>query len=264
MKKYIILFQKAFKSQMIYRSAAFSGAASTLISFGIQLCLWRALLGTELYDGTSFQDMIFFVIVNSFVYVFTNANISTTIEAAVMDGSIGLELLRPISYKYYLMANILGRNSYSVCVRIVPILIIGSFLLGNEGKSSIEMAMVPPFFLSMFFGVLLMFELTYVFGLLAFRIQRCWFLSWYVDAFTTFFGGTAVPLWFYPQFLQNLSRYLPFRYITFEPINILLGRNSPEQIGVSFLMAAVWLLVLNFLSHFMWRVAVRGLTVNGG
>lgn len=264
LRKYIIVFEKAFKSQIIYRSAALAGLASTILSFGIQVCLWWALLGTELYDGTSFPDMVLFVLVNSFVSTFTYANISTTIEAAMVDGSIAMELLRPMSYKYYLLATILGKNSYNVLIRVLPVVVIGAVILGMGSGASISIALVLPFLLALVLGILVMFELTYIFGLLAFRIQRCWFLSWYINALTKFFGGTAVPLWFYPAFLQGMSYFLPFRYITFEPINILLGRVTAEQTVFCLLIALAWLLVLNVLSTFMWRNAVRGLTVNGG
>lgn len=264
MKKYKIIFTKSFKSQLIYRSAALSGMASTILSFGIQVCLWWALLGTELYDGTSFRDMLLFVIVNLLVYTLTRANISSTIEAAMIDGSIAMELLRPMSYKYYLLANILGKNSYSVLIRVLPVVVF-SVIFGGVGNWGVISAdMILPFALALALGILVMFELTYIFGLLAFRIQRCWFLSWYINALTKLFGGTVVPLWFYPRFLQRLSYYLPFRYITFEPINILLGRITVEQVGNSLLIALVWLLALNVLSTFMWRSAVRDLTVNGG
>ena len=264
LRKYIIVFEKAFKSQMMYRSAALSGMASTILSFGIQVCLWWALLGTELYDGTSFPDMILFVIVNAFVATFTKANVSSTIEAAMVNGSIAMELLRPMSYKYYLMATILGKNTYNVLIRVLPVAVIGAVILEMGSGASISVAMVVPFLIALVLGILVMFELTYIFGLLAFRIQRCWFLSWYINALTKFFGGTAVPLWFYPAFLQGMSYFLPFRYITFEPINILLGRVTAEQTVFCLLIALAWLLVLNVLSTFMWRSAVRGLTVNGG
>ena len=247
---------------MIYRSAAISGAISTLLSFGIQLCLWWALLGTDLYDGTSFQDMILFVLINTFVTTFSKANIATTIEAAVADGSISMELLRPISYKYYLLASILGKNLYSTLIRVVPITMIGIAIL--KEYQFVELYMIIPFLFSLILGILVMFELTYIFGLLAFRIQRCWFLSWYIDALTKFFGGTAVPLWFYPESLQGISYFLPFRYITSEPINILLGRVPLEQIWVSLLISMVWLLILNVISSLMWHNAMHGLTVNGG
>ena len=187
MRKYRIVFQKAFKSQMIYRAATLSSAASTLLSFAIQICLWHALLGTGLQSGTIFTDMVLF-----------------------------------------------------------------------------EIGSVLAFLVSLVLGVLLMFELTYTFGLLAFRIQRCWFLSWYVSALTTFFGGTAVPLWFYPKALQTVSYVLPFRYVAFEPVNLLLGRTPAGEAWVPILCALAWLLVLGLLDRVMWRSAVQGLTVNGG
>ena len=79
-----------------------------------------------------------------------------------------------------------------------------------------------------------------------------------------FFGGTAIPLWFYPGWLQKVSYALPFRYITFEPVGILLGRTQGNEIWMSLLVAALWLLVLNAVDHLMWRSAVKGLSVNGG
>lgn len=262
MRKYRIVFQKAFKSQMIYRAATLSSAASTLLSFAIQICLWHALLGTGLQSGTSFTDMVLFVIVNTFVSKLTRANIATTIEAAVTDGSIAMELLRPISYKYYLLVNIFGKNAFSVMTNVLPVAAVGAFFLG--GAEAPEIGSVLAFLVSLVLGVLLMFELTYTFGLLAFRIQRCWFLSWYVSALTTFFGGTAVPLWFYPKALQTVSYVLPFRYVAFEPVNLLLGRTPAGEAWAPILCALVWLLVLGLLDRVMWRSAVQGLTLNGG
>ncbi len=262
MRKYAVVFAKSFKSQMIYRAATLSGMVSTLLSFAIQVCLWQALLGTGLENGTSFTDMVLFVIINTFVSTLTRANIATTIEAAVMDGSIAMEILRPISYKYYLLANIFGKNVFSVFTNVLPVAIVGAFFLGGAQMPSVWAVLL--FLVSLVLGVLLMFELTYIFGLLAFRIQRCWFLSWYIGALTTFFGGTAVPLWFYPQALQAVSYLLPFRYISFEPINLLLGRTPIGEAWVPLLCAFAWLLVLGLLDRAMWRSAVRELTVNGG
>lgn len=262
MWKYWVVFKKSFKSQMIYRSAMLGSIASTVLSFGIQLCLWYVLLGTSVHNGTSFTDMVIFVIVNALVSTLTRSNISTTIETAVVDGTIAMEIIRPISYKYYLLSNILGRNVFSVVTNVLPIAVIGAFFL--IGAAVPAGASVLLFCLSAVLGVFLNFELTYIFGLLAFRIQRCWFISWYQSALTTFFGGTAVPLWFYPEALQTVSSILPFRYITFEPINILLGRTPIESAWFPLLCAGVWIAVLCLLDRLMWHSAVRGLTVNGG
>ena len=210
MRKYRIVFQKAFKSQMIYRAATLSSAASTLLSFAIQICLWHALLGTGLQSGTSFTDMVLFVIVNTFVSKLTRANIATTIEAAVTDGSIAMELLRPISYKYYLLANIFGKNAFSVMTNVLPVAAVGAFFLG--GAEAPEIGSVLAFLVS----------------------------------------------------LQTVSYVLPFRYVAFEPVNLLLGRTPAGEAWVPILCALAWLLVLGLLDRVMWRSAVQGLTVNGG
>lgn len=206
--------------------------------------------------------MVLYVLVNMFVSTLTRANIATTIEAAVVDGSIAMEILRPISYKYYLLSSIFGRNAFSVVTNVLPVVVIGVFFLGGAQMPGAGGA--AAFAVSLVLGVLLMFELTYTFGLLAFRIQRCWFLNWYVSALTTFFGGTAVPLWFYPEALQAVSYALPFRYVAFEPVNLLLGRTPAGDAWMPILCALAWLLALGLLERLMWRSAVRGLTVNGG
>ncbi len=264
MNKYIVVFQKAFKSQIIYKSAALSGMVSTILSFGIQICLWKALLGTELCDGNSFYDMILYVLINLFVSTLTRANVSSTIENAILDGSISTELLKPISYKYYLLSNTLGKNSYNLIIRVLPVTLIGIVMLVIGNETSISLIPSLLFIIAVILGILIMFEITYLFGLLAFKIQRCWYLRFYVDAFTKFFGGTTVPLWFYPSVLQKASYFLPFRYITFEPINIILSRITLQQSCQSILIAAGWLIILNLLDSRMWNYATRNLSINGG
>jgi ABC-2 type transport system permease protein len=262
MKKYRIVFAKSFKSQMIYRAATLSSIAGTLLAFAIQLCLWHALLGTGVQENTDFSDMVLYVLVNTLVLTLTSANIAAAVEGAVMDGSISMEIIRPISYKYYQLASILGRNAFQVVTNVLPIAVISIFLIDIPLRLSA--AQLAGFVVSLVFGILLMFEVTYIFGLLAFRIQRCWYLGFYIRGLNVFFGGTAVPLWFYPGWLQKVSYALPFRYITFEPVGILLGRTQGNEIWMSLLVAALWLLVLNAVDHLMWRSAVKGLSVNGG
>lgn len=73
-----------------------------------------------------------------------------------------------------------------------------------------------------------------------------------------------VPIWFYPEFLKSVSYWLPFRYMTFEPINIFLMKTSVEQAWVPILAALLWLVVLSLADKLIWRAAAKKLTVNGG
>lgn len=262
MKKYLITFSKSLKAELSYRSAMLAGIASALLGFVIQLFLWQALLGTGIRQDTSFSDMVLYILINSFMLELTRSNVATTIETAMIDGTVSMELLRPMSYKYYLLASIFGKNFYSALTRTVPIVIVGLFFLSpNSCPSPVYMGL---FGISALLGVLLLFEVTYVVGLLAFWIQRCWFLSWYLRGFQTFFGGTAVPLWFYPDALNTVGYFLPFRYMTFEPVNFFLQKTPLSQAAIPLLAAALWLVGLSLLDRLMWRAAMNRLAINGG
>lgn len=73
MKKYWLVFKKSLKSEFIYRSAAPWGIVGAMLSFLIQIFLWRALLGTGVRQDTSFPDMLLFVLINSFMMQLTRA-----------------------------------------------------------------------------------------------------------------------------------------------------------------------------------------------
>lgn len=262
MKKYWIVFKKSLKSETIYRSATLAGIAGSLLGFFLQVFLWKALLGAGVRQDTSFSDMLLYVIINSFMLELTRTNVAGIIENSMIDGTISMELLRPMSYKTYLLMNALGKNTYGTLTRTVPVFIISAFLV--QGVSMPDLYSLLLFIVSAFLGILLMFEVTYLAGLLAFWLQRCWFISFYLMGLERIFGGTMIPIWFYPNFLKRMSFFLPFRYMTFEPINFFLGKTPPEEAWLPVFMALFWLAVLNILDKCIWQMAVKRLTVNGG
>lgn len=262
MKKYWLVFKKSLKSELIYRSAALWGIAGAVLSFLIQIFLWRALLSTGIRQDASFPDMLLYVLINSFMLQLTHTNAAGIIEAAMMDGTISMELLRPISYKWYMLSQTLGKNIYGTLTATAPVLAIGLFFL--SGAVLPDMAHILLFILSAILGAALMFQVTYLAGLLAFWLQRCWFIRFYLSGLRSIFGGTMVPIWFYPEFLKSASYWLPFRYITFEPINIFLMKTPAEQAWTPILAALLWLVGLSMADKLVWRAATKKLTVNGG
>ena len=262
MKKYWLVFKKSLKSELIYRSAALWGVVGAVLSFLIQIFLWQALLSTGARNDTSFPDMLLYVLINSFILQLTRTNVARMIENAMIDGTISMELLRPISYKGYMLSQTLGKNIYGTLTATVPVLLLSLFFL--SGAVLPDMVHTLLFLLSALLGIALKFEVTYLAGLSAFWLQRCWFIRFYLTGLSSIFGGTMVPLWFYPEFLKTLSYWLPFRYVTFEPINIFLMKTSVEQAWVSILAALLWLIGLSAADKLIWRAATKKLTVNGG
>jgi len=262
LKKYLTVFIKSLKSELIYRWAALWGIVGAVLGFLIQIFLWQALLSTGVRNDTSFPDMLLYVLINSFMLQLTRTDVASIIENTMIDGTVSMELLRPISYKGYMLAQTLGKNIYGSLTATVPLLLLS--LLFLSGAAFPNVAHILLFTLSALLGIALMFEVTYLVGLTAFWLQRCWFIRFYLNGLRSIFGGTMVPLWFYPEFLITLSYWLPFRYMTFEPINIFLMKTPLEQAWIPILTALMWLVGLSIADNLIWRAATKKLTVNGG
>ena len=78
----------------------------------------------------------------------------------------------------------------------------------------------------------------------------------------TLFGASAIPLWFYPDWLAKVSLFLPFRYISYEPILIFLGESESPLTAI--ILQLAWLAVLFLIEKLVWRRAERKLIVQGG
>jgi ABC-2 type transport system permease protein len=200
--------------------------------------------------------------INAVVMALSSQNLANELGVEIRDGSVIMHLIRPLSFRLYLFSTMLGKNTYSLIMSALPVVLICCLFIG---------AVLPPspayFFLFLILtvlGVCIMFQLIYITGLLAFWTQATWYLSFYLNAGVMFFGGTAIPLWFYPSFLQELSVILPFRYITFEAIDYWLGKPPLSQAWHSIGAAALWTILLFSIGHILWLRVQKKLTVNGG
>lgn len=225
--KYVCFFSKSFKSQIVYRSAAIFSFFSGGASFLVQISLWSALIGAGVKEGVTLREMIVYVMINSFILAVVKVDISKELDPQIRDGSVIMHFIKPVSFKYYLMMSMWGKNLYKAVTTILPVILIGSIFFDTGVLPDIRYFLL--FLVSTALGMCIMFEISYMVGLLAFWLQRTWYLSWYLEGGTTIFGGTVVPLWFYPALLNKISYILPFRYITFEPINFYLERTALEN-----------------------------------
>lgn len=259
---YVYLCGYTIKTAMMYRLSVFIDMLSAVLAFFVQMTLWQALLSGQASGTTTAWSMVPYIIIVYFISTFTSINIAVTIENSIRDGSILYYLVRPVNYRKYLLCQLLGQNAFKACLNTLILFCISALIYGVYLTESPLLLFY--FSVSMGLGILLMFEITYVCGLLAFWLGRTWFVEWFLQAFTIFFGGSAVPLWFYPEFLQKLSLCLPFRYVSYEAINIYLGKYSLEMCCSKILISLLWLAALWLVGRLMWRAAQKRIEINGG
>ena len=260
---YLEVAKKSFQKRFVYRTNSYLNIFGALILLLIQISLWSSLIGFNgNIDGISFQDMFNYIVINTVILSLVQTNAGRVLAQKVRDGSIAIDFVRPINLKYYLFSEDIGDNMYRTLFCVLPVCIVSVIIFGFKAPAGMYYLLM--FILSMVSGVIIIYYINYIFGLLSFWLKTSWYVSWYSNALFTLFGGTFVPIWFYPDFLRIISNVLPFRLVTFEPISIYLGKQTELGSVKVILYQLLWISILIAVEKIVWKKAQDKIIIQGG
>lgn len=260
---YLSFAWKAFRQRLVYRADTFVGIARSFLVLFIQVSVWRALFGGRpASDGITYRDMVTYVILGMILSGLTRSVIDRSIAQRMEDGSIACDLVRPVNLKYYLLAEDLGRNVFSVLFTAVPASILGIVLWGLRMPQ--DPATIPLFLLTSVGGIALIYYLNYVTGLLSFWFKTEHFLDWFFLALRSVFSGALVPLWFFPPALRSISEAFPWQLAVFAPLSVFLEKGTRFDAIRILAFQAIWFGLLALAERALWRKALEKVEVYGG
>ena len=73
-----------------------------------------------------------------------------------------------------------------------------------------------------------------------------------------------MPIPFLPKFLQVISNYLPFQYISDVPFRIYVGNISSNTILNTLLIQFIWFIIISIIGIFLTKKALKKVIVQGG
>jgi len=174
----------------------------------------------------------------------------------IQDGSLSGELIKPI---HPMLTNALVNNvafKMLSILGITPIWIVLFFLFkpdfSNVVFSNILIA-IP----AMIFAFLISFLLSATITSLAFWTTRIYSIHEFYFALILLFSGQFVPLPLMPKVIQDIAQFLPFQLMLYYPIQLILGKLSPDQILQGYVMTGIWLTVSILLFNWVWREGVK-------
>ena len=260
---YIAFLKKSFQSKYVYRINSYLHTFGAVVKAIIQFSLWSALLNNGIgVNGVTFENMTSYIIINMIILSLTRSNSGNILAQKIRDGSIAIDFIRPIKLKYYLFSEDLGENLFRTVFSILPVCLICVLFYSIQLPGNIIYLLL--FVISIVNGIVIIYHINYIFGLLAFWLKTSWYIWWYTEASFRLFGGTVVPLWFYPKALHNVSMMLPFRFVTFEPISIYLGKLSLNGALEVVLLQIIWIILLILIEKVIWVKAQDKVIVQGG
>ena len=226
--------------------------------------VWKALYSQSdvaSHNGFTLNGIITFAVMAMAVRIaFTQDD--TVIYKKVQDGSVAIDLIRPVSFFFMHLAESSGHSLFHFCARSLPIIFISSLLFEIEIPA--EPLRLLVFLLSAILGYLILFMVNFAFGLLAFWFVEIFPFLLFKYGMLTLFGGGIVPIDFFPEPLKIVAHLLPFQQVLYVPTTILIGHASYGDLAPMIATQFGWIIALTAICRTMWRAGQNKLVIQGG
>lgn len=261
MKKYLAIVKINLLNSLAYPAEIITRSGMIVIFMLVFFQLWHVTytaVGTTIINGLTLRDTMWYLLLAETLEL-GRPRLSRLIAQQVRDGSIAYLLNKPYDFLLFQLASGLGES----LPRMGLIFIIGGTLVWSMAGSIPNRTGWLPAFLALVLAWLLHFCVNALIGLAAFVAEEVTPFEWIYQKLVFILGGMLIPLDFYPTWLQNLSKSLPFAYMMYGPARLFVKFDLKlflQILGGQF----IWLAVLGGIMVFAFSRGVRRLAINGG
>lgn len=263
MHTFLSLSRLAVQRQFTYRAAAMAGLATNFFFGLLRAAVMAALYGSQTQvNGLSLQEAITFTGLSQASIAFLSLFGWLEIVYSVNNGQIGADLLKPMSYFSFWMAQDLGRSLVNLLVRGLPIMLF--YALVFEVTTPNTLIQWLALSLSIFLAWMTSFSWRFLINLSAFWSPNAIGFCRLFFALSWFLSGFFMPLRFFPEWFQRLCYLTPFPQMVYTPIEIYLGQLNQSQTLQALTSQASWIIVLIIIGQVALLAGVRRLVIQGG
>lgn len=257
-----------FQRILSYKMNFFFYMTGDLVLTFVVYYLWRAVFqssGQTELEGFSLSVILVYIFMSEISSKIVDNRTDANIAEEVLDGSISMNLIKPVNYRTRLLFSTLGSSIYRFIAVGIPIwlgLELYRYFALGENFHSLQIVLLYLISISLSLGIIFLINFTY--GLLSFYITNLWGFRQMKNVIIVFLSGRLIPLVFFPDWLQKVLNFLPFSSINYTPVMIYIGKYTGVQIIYSIALQLFWLISLFYLSEFAWKRSVKRLTILGG
>lgn len=266
--EYFPFARSVIQRRMSYKIGFVMRIIGGLLQVLIMYYLWMAIFNSSVtgqIKGFTSDEMVVYIIMSYITSQVININIEGIISFEIRDGSIAVNLIRPISYKKRILAESLGEVLLRSATVLLPLwigFVIYKFASIRELPPNIGTILL--FLLSLLLGYMIMFLFNFIFGLSAFFVTYIWGFMLCKGVILKFFSGELIPIIFFPSAVQKVLQYLPFSSINYTPVMIYMEKFTVNELVSALLIQIIWVVILFVAMNVLWKSAIKRLTVLGG
>jgi ABC-2 type transport system permease protein len=234
-----------------------------LVSPIVYLAVWTTVANSQgSVSGMTANDFATYYMTLLLVDNLTSQITIHILAYKIQDGTLSGDLLKPV---HPILTNTLVNNLAFKALNfaaLIPIW-VGLYLLFQPDFSAVRVESLLLAAPAIVLGFAISFLNGAIITCVAFWTTRVHALNEFYFALSVLFGGLFVPLDLLPPTVQQVAQYLPFQLQLYFPIQLILGRLTPDEIARNFLMDAIWLLIGLGLFQLVWRRGVKRFSAVG-
>ena len=270
LRPYVAVLGARFRMLLQYRAAAFAGFGTQLFWGAIKLMILGAFFAANHHASPmSLPQIVAYVWLGQALLGLLPWNVDAELQEKMLSGAVAYELLRPVDLYAFWYARTMALRTATTFLRMIPMIVFAGFVLPLIGLGT--WALPPPasvagalcFLLSLTATVALASAIT-----MLMHVALIWTLSGrgfntVMTGVVIVFSGLTVPLPMFPEWMQPLLYWQPFRGLADVPYRIYGGNIDPHAAAFEIAMQCAWagLVVAGgyeLLAHGKSRVVVQG------
>ncbi|NLV73719.1 MAG: hypothetical protein GXY52_03390 [Chloroflexi bacterium] len=264
LRPYLAQMRGVIRVNFAYPARVWTGLLYGFFHIIPQVFVWRALYaGKDAVAGATLPEMLTYVVLSNLVGFVTWFNGASYIEQRMKDGSIGLDLLRPVSMRGLFVAANLGDVATSLVMYGLPQTLLAIVLVGGI-VAPVSWEAFGLFLLTTLLGMGVQICWMLFLGTFSYWFINTWLMQWLLQASWKLLSGALVPLWLLPKWMLTIARLLPFQASQYTPVAVYLGRIPVSDVPRAILVQVGWIIGLLALHSLMWHRGIRRIVVLGG
>ena len=267
MKSYLSYFKLRFLTGLQYREAAIAGVF-TQIFFGLVfIMVYLAFFESDSSNAPmTLEQTINYLWLNqvlfSLVYMWYK---DKDIFGIIKNGNISYELCRPLKLYWMWYSKIISQRLAAVLLRCIPALVVALILPHPYGLGMPENFLTFIVFLfTLIISTLLMTSIVTFYHVLGMFTLDDKGVTAIVLSVADILSGVTVPIPFFPKFLQVISSYLPFQYVSDLPFRIYISHIPLNEAWLGIIVQIIWTIILITGGILLSKKALKKAVIQGG
>lgn len=264
-RKYFACAKLGYISRKAFLSEWLEDILYIPFRYGLLFIIWSAIfrnLGTDVIGGMTKWQLVTYYFVFTVIAGFSSyyRNVSNVLCRDISQGNLSRYICRPLKYLLHQFFYGVGYNLYPCILGTVILFLLAGFTM----KENADILSLLLGIIVVFVGAFITFLLHALIGMIAFWTEMIYGFKDLVLHMGSFFSGSLLPLSMFPGIINKFSLFMPFRYMTYEPVIVFIRAHTYGEIFIILRNQIICAGVMVVIAWLVWKKGISKYEAFGG